>query len=47
METISAIIDFTPSDTSASKMWELVAPYSKETTSAILLTKKAILLGKL
>jgi hypothetical protein len=47
METISAIIDFTPTDTSASKMWELVAPYIKDTTSAILLTKKAIVLGKL
>ena len=47
METISAIIDFTPGDTSASKMWELVTPYIKDNTSAILLTKKAILLGKL
>ncbi|MEI6118231.1 MAG: hypothetical protein WCP92_03105 [bacterium] len=46
METISAIVDFTPGDNAASKMWELVAPYTKN-TSVIFALKEAILLGKL
>ena len=47
MDTINAILDFSPSDTTTAKMWELVDPYLKDTTLVMVLTKKAIVLGKL
>jgi uncharacterized protein YfaS (alpha-2-macroglobulin family) len=47
MDTITALVEFTPSESSATKMWELVSPYTKETQSVTLSLKKAILLGKL
>lgn len=45
--TISALMDFSPSDTSTLKMWELIKPYMKDNISLLSAVKQAIILGKL
>ncbi len=47
MDVISAILDFSPSDSSAKKMRELIKPYIKDNLSIASATKEAVLLGKL
>ncbi|MEI6673323.1 MAG: hypothetical protein WCL02_08720 [bacterium] len=40
-------MDFSPSDTSTLKMWELIKPYMKDNISLLSAVKQAIILGKL